>query len=119
LTTEAGVFLLEPRPLVILKSSRRSRVHRRAAMDAVLIKHYDAQGELARVFEADRVEPIASGKGGGQEPPIPVVTQRTMRNVKSGHRTVVTFESVVFDVGIEEGVFTERALSNPPAKWIR
>jgi glutamate dehydrogenase len=48
-TAEASAFLNEPKPLVILKSSRRARVHRRAAMDAILIKHYSADGELAGV----------------------------------------------------------------------
>jgi glutamate dehydrogenase len=48
-SAEAIAFLNEPRPLVILKSSRRARVHRRAAMDAVLIKHYGPDGELAGV----------------------------------------------------------------------
>ena len=50
MSAEARAFLDEPKPLVVIKSSRRSRVHRRAAMDVVLVKHYDADGRLAGVF---------------------------------------------------------------------
>jgi hypothetical protein len=42
-----------------------------------------------------------------------------MKNVQSGHRTEVFFESVAYDLGIEADAFTERALQQPPQKWIR
>ena len=45
--------------------------------------------------------------------------KRTMKNVQSGHRTEVVFENVAYDVGIEADVFSERALQQPPQKWIR
>ncbi len=76
-------------------------------------EYYDAQNQLARVFTADKIESI-SGKGA-----YPTVTKRTMKNVQSGHRTEVVFEGVSYDVGIEADVFTERALQQPPQKWIR
>jgi glutamate dehydrogenase len=49
-TEEARAFLLEPRPLIVTKAGERSRVHRRAAMDVVLVKRYDADGNLTGVF---------------------------------------------------------------------
>lgn len=76
-------------------------------------EYYDAQNQLARVFTADKVETI-SGKSA-----YPTVMKRTMKNVQSGHRTEVLFESTVYDSGIEADVFTERALQQPPQKWIR
>ena len=77
-------------------------------------EYYDAQGELARVFTADRIENVG---GGGKS--YPTAARRTMKNVKSGHATEVTFADVAYGVGLDEGVFTEAALQNPPQKWIR
>ncbi len=77
-------------------------------------EYYDAQNQLARVFTADKIEAIsASGKT------YPTIVKRTMKNVQSGHRTEVVFESVSYDVGIPPDIFTERSLQQPPEKWIR
>ena len=81
-------------------------------------EYYDAQGELARRFTADRIEDIVAGSGGGTMA-YPTIMKRTMTSVKSGHRTEVTFTDVAYDLGIEDDVFTERALQSPPQKWIR
>lgn len=81
-------------------------------------EYYDAQNELARRFTADKVETVTAGTGGVGNS-YPIITQRTMTNVKSGHRTVVRFTSVAYHVGLDEGVFTERALQTPPQQWIR
>lgn len=77
-------------------------------------EYYDAQNEVARVFTADKIEDITAG---GKI--YPTVTKRTIKNVKSGHRTEVTFTNVSYSVGIEDGLFTEHSLQNPPQKWIR
>jgi glutamate dehydrogenase len=45
-TSEILAFLQEPRPLIVAKANVRSRVHRRAYMDYVGIKHFDAAGHL-------------------------------------------------------------------------
>jgi outer membrane lipoprotein-sorting protein len=77
-------------------------------------EYYDAQNQLARVFTADRIEAISAG---GKT--YPTVVKRTMKNVQSGHRTEVVFESVAYDVGIPLDIFTERSLQQAPEKWIR
>src|SRR6266436_5520579 len=46
LTPELREFLTQPSPLVITKSSFRSVVHRRAHMDYVGVKKFDADGNL-------------------------------------------------------------------------
>ncbi|OGV68793.1 MAG: hypothetical protein A2269_06465 [Lentisphaerae bacterium RIFOXYA12_FULL_60_10] len=79
-------------------------------------EYYDLQNELARVFTADKIENVSSGDGSGV---IPMVMKRTMLNVKSGHRTEVTFKSVSFNVGLTDDIFTERYLRQAPAKWIQ
>lgn len=80
-------------------------------------EYYDAQNELCRVFTGDEVKEFAP-RGGGKEV-YPVVTRRTMKNLKSGHRTEVVFTEVALSVGLNEAVFTERSLQNPPAKWVQ
>jgi outer membrane lipoprotein-sorting protein len=81
-------------------------------------EYYDAQNELARVFTAEAIEDIAVGEGAAKKV-VPTVTKRSMKNVKSGHRTEVRFTTIAYDVGLEDDVFTERALQNAPQKWIR
>ena len=49
-TPEIIKFLKEPRPLIVMKSAVRSRVHRRVYMDYVGVKRYDAQGQLIGEF---------------------------------------------------------------------
>ena len=73
-------------------------------------EYYDVQNELFRVFTADEVKEI---KG------HPTAVRRTMKNLKSGHYTEVVFENVDYDAGLEEGLFSERSLQTPPAKWIQ
>jgi outer membrane lipoprotein-sorting protein len=81
-------------------------------------EYYDARNELARLFTADAIVDIPAGEGAVQKT-YPTVTKRTMKNVKSGHRTEVSFSSVVYDVGLDDGLFTERSLQSPPQRWIR
>jgi glutamate dehydrogenase len=50
LPAAARDMLKEPQALVINKTSRQSRVHRRVAMDLVGVKRYDASGRLAGLF---------------------------------------------------------------------
>ncbi len=73
-------------------------------------EYYDRRGALHRVYTADAVTEI-----GGH----PTVTQRTMTDVKTQHRTDVVYDSVAYDVGLSEDLFTERSLRRPPAEWIR
>ena len=73
-------------------------------------EYYDVQNQLARLFTADRIENVAGH---------PTVTKRIMKNVKSGHQTEATFTSVAYDVGLDDGIFSERSLQNPPQQWIK
>jgi outer membrane lipoprotein-sorting protein len=81
-------------------------------------EYYDVQKELARVFSADKIEDIAAAES-RERKRFPTVTRRTMKNLKAGHRTEVTYTSVSYDVGLQENIFTERFLRNPPERWIK
>jgi outer membrane lipoprotein-sorting protein len=72
-------------------------------------EYYDRRGELYKVFSADEIKAV---KG------FPTVIKRTMKNLQSGHRTEVTFTKADYNIGIEDGLFSERFLRLPPKKWI-
>ncbi len=72
-------------------------------------EYYDRKGELYKVFSADEVKTV---KG------FPTVTKRTMKNLQSGHRTEVTYIKSDYNIGIEDSLFSERFLRQPPKKWI-
>ncbi|MBI4838768.1 MAG: outer membrane lipoprotein-sorting protein [Nitrospirae bacterium] len=72
-------------------------------------EYYDRKGELSRVFTADEVKDV---KG------FPTVTKRTMKNLQSGHRTETVFTKTDYNIGLEDSLFSERFLKQPPRKWI-
>jgi outer membrane lipoprotein-sorting protein len=72
-------------------------------------EQYDDKGELEKVLTADRVEEIEG---------IVTVVERTMRNVQKNHHTKIVFESIDYNVGLEENLFTERYLKAPPRQYI-
>lgn len=72
-------------------------------------EYYDRRGELYKVFSADEVKDV---KG------LPTVTKRTMKNLQSGHRTEVSYTKADYNIGIEDSLFSERYLKQPPKRWI-
>jgi len=73
-------------------------------------EYYDKRNELYRVFTADEVKQVEG---------YWTSVRRTMKNMQNGHRTEVTFPEIDYNVGLEDSLFSERYLSNPPARWIR
>ncbi|MBI3399183.1 MAG: outer membrane lipoprotein-sorting protein [Deltaproteobacteria bacterium] len=72
-------------------------------------EYYDKRGELYKVFTADEVKDVQG---------FPVITKRTMKDVKSEHRTEVQYQKTEFNIGLDDDVFTERYLKKPLKKWI-
>jgi outer membrane lipoprotein-sorting protein len=81
-------------------------------------EYYDAQSELYRIFTADKIEDIKVGEGTGENL-FPTVTRRTMKNLKTGHRTEVVYKSVSYNLGLKDKDFSERHMRRPPRSWIR
>ncbi len=80
-------------------------------------EYYDAQNELFRVFTADKIEDIM---GAGEEKmAFPTVTSRTMKNLKTGHRTEVNYKTVSYNLKLKDKDFSERYMRRPPRSWIR
>jgi len=73
-------------------------------------EHYDLQGALYKVFTADEIRDVQG---------FPTARKRTMTNVKTGHKTEVVFETIAYNVGLGDDIFTERALRRPPEKWLK
>jgi len=73
-------------------------------------EYYDKRGNLSKRFTADKIESI-QGKA--------TIMQRSMANVQNGHRTLVIFEKVNYNVGLKEDIFSERYLRNAPREWIQ
>lgn len=72
-------------------------------------EYYDRQGILYRVFTADEIKDISG---------IPTVVRRTMKNLATGHRTETEFKKVEYNIGLEDSLFSERFLKQPPKKRI-
>jgi predicted RND superfamily exporter protein len=72
-------------------------------------EYYDRKGDLYKVFTAHEIKDV---KG------FPTVMKRTMKNAQSGHATEVTFTKADYNVGIEDSLFSERYLKQPPKRWI-
>lgn len=70
---------------------------------------YDRKGTAYKLFTADEVVEI---KG------IPTVIRRSMKNQQSGHRTEAAYANTHYDLGIEDNLFSERFLRQPPRKWL-
>src|SRR3989338_7712717 len=72
-------------------------------------EYYDKRGELYKVFSADEIKDV---KG------FPTITRRSMKNLQSGHTTEVSYSKTDYNIGIEDSLFSERFLKQPPKKWI-
>ncbi|TAN61496.1 outer membrane lipoprotein-sorting protein [bacterium] len=72
-------------------------------------EYYDKKGALYKVFTADEVKEVNG---------MPTVTKRTMKNLLSGHTTEVVFTKAGYGIGVEDSLFTERYLKQPPKKKI-
>jgi outer membrane lipoprotein-sorting protein len=72
-------------------------------------EYYDLRGGLYKVFTANEIKTV---KG------FPTITKRTMKNVQSGHTTEVTFTKTDYNIGVDDSLFSERFLKQPPKRWI-
>jgi hypothetical protein len=73
-------------------------------------EYYDKRGALFKLFTADEVKTIRE---------FPTTIRRTMKNVQTGHWTEVTYGDVKYNLGLADGLFSERSLRNPPRELAR
>lgn len=72
-------------------------------------EQFDKKGAAHKQFSANEVSDI---KG------RPTLVKRTMKNLQTGHYTEVTYLKTDYDIGIENSLFSERFLRQPPKKWM-
>ena len=73
-------------------------------------EYYDVQDQLFKEFSAGEIKEIDG---------VPTILKRTMKNLKTGHQTVVEFSAAKYRLGLKPEEFSERALRNPPGSWIK
>ncbi len=73
-------------------------------------EYYNKKNELVRVYTAEKIEEIDG---------IITPTIRKMENVKKKQYTMVEFTEIKFNIGVEEDIFSERYLKNPPRQFIK
>jgi outer membrane lipoprotein-sorting protein len=73
-------------------------------------EYFDGRDEPLRTFTADKVQQIGA---------LWTATARSMRSLRSGHRTEVVFLETEYGVGLKQDIFTERYLRDAPAQWVR
>ena len=72
-------------------------------------EQYDRKGAPYKQFTADEITDV---KG------TPTAVRRTMKNLQTGHRTEVVYLKADYGLGIEDSLFSERFLRQPPRKWV-
>jgi len=87
----------------------RSWIHKETFLP-IKIDYVDGAGETSRTYEALNVEMI-EGRA--------TVTGSRMRDLRVGSETNMTYSGVAYDVGLEEKIFSERYLRNPPRALLR
>lgn len=90
-------------------ASYTSYIHK-ATFIPVKIEYKKADGSVYRTYEALGVDTI-EGR--------PTVTQSRMTDTDLGGATTMTYEEVLYDVGLTDDIFTERYLRNPPRRLLR
>ena len=70
---------------------------------------FDRKNAAYKAFSADEVSVV---KG------HPTIIRRTMKNQQTGHRTEAAYANTDYDLGIEDSLFSERFLRQPPRKWL-
>ena len=73
-------------------------------------EYYDKRNQLYKVFTADEAKQMQG---------LWTAVRRTMENVQNGHRSEVTFLDTQYNLGLEDSLFSERSLSNPPTRWVQ
>ena len=111
-------FVVQSTPLTPAAFTRRVSWIDKDSFLPLKIEYFDAQNQLQRIFTANAIEDIAAGDG-DDEHVYRTIMRRTMKNVRTGHRTEVTVTSVTYDLGLSDEDFSERHMRRPPRAWTR
>ncbi|MGR9108564.1 MAG: outer membrane lipoprotein-sorting protein [Gammaproteobacteria bacterium] len=76
----------------------------------VQVEFFDKNGAKTRVAKALKVDTIQG---------YPTVTMASMENLATGSKTEMHYSDVAYDLGLEDELFSERYLRNPPIQQLR
>jgi outer membrane lipoprotein-sorting protein len=110
--TSETYYVLESRPKEsgsVEFAAYRSWIHKETFLP-IKIDYVDEEGQTYRSYEALNVEVIDG---------YATVTGSRMRDLRTGSETHMTYSGVAYDVGLEDKVFSERYLRNPPRGLLR
>lgn len=82
----------------------------RATYLAVKVEYYDKSGEKYREYAALKVDTIQG---------YPTVITSRMKDLRSGGQTVIEYNKVSYDIGLQDRIFTEPSLRRAPRKYLR
>jgi hypothetical protein len=74
------------------------------------IDYTNASGDVYRRVEVLQVEDIEG---------YPTVTLSQVTDITGGGQTDMQFRYIDYDLGLDDSVFTERSLRNPPRQWLQ
>jgi outer membrane lipoprotein-sorting protein len=74
------------------------------------VEYFNKKNKLIRLLEITKIIDVQG---------YPTVAQAIATDLRSGGKTIIDFNDVEYDIGVEEDVFTERYLQRPPRKWLK
>ncbi len=82
----------------------------KASFIPVQTEYFDKSGEKYRIATVMKVENIQG---------FTTVTEASMEDLRSGSKTVVSYDRVEYDIGLPEDIFSERFLRRAPVQYLR
>jgi outer membrane lipoprotein-sorting protein len=73
-------------------------------------EYYNVSGKLLRTVEALEIKDIQGH---------PTAVKSKAVDLERKGETIIDFTNVVYDAGLEDSIFTERYLRQPPTQWIK
>jgi outer membrane lipoprotein-sorting protein len=107
----AAVYVIESRPKAPYGgfALKRSYVNKQTLLPHKEL-YFNDKGDLIKVMTAEEIKDVDG---------IMTIVHRTMEDVKKERVTHVIFSNIRYNVGIEDNLFTERFLKNPPMQYVR
>lgn len=96
-------------PSTVEFASYKTWIHRTSYLP-IKTEYTNAHGKVTRTYEALAVAKIQG---------YPTVTKARMSDSERGGSTTLTYSGINYDLGLEEALFTERYLRNPPRQQLR
>jgi len=96
-------------PELVEFSHYRNYIHKETFIP-VQTEYFDKNREKYREYKVLQVETIQGFK---------TVTKSRMKDLRSGGQTTIEYRNVSYNVGLPEGIFTERYLRKPPMQHLR